>query len=274
MTGKTPNKRVHIKSSESFINEKNDSKKPELQEDLISDSDSDSDYKFNLTEKNKFRLLKNLKVQKEHGIFKLLVVEKHIVKYISKQTGYGEKLVKLKLMDSERNYIDAIIFNSVLNQVSLFKLENVNFIFMFFINYSNFYFYLKVYMIADIVLVLSKSKYEFTHEFTIVLRNDTKIELIEDDAMLEIHYTVSLLNELSNRAINSKINIYCLYVSGEMKTTQKNKQLLIINIKSVDGVIFQINFWEDLAHKYIDTFHKHVLMFITNLTLKSDTSKY
>jgi len=79
MSDKTPNKRGHIKSSESFISEKNDSKKPELEEDLISDSDSDSDYKFNLAETNKFRLLKNLRVQKEHGIFKLLVVEKQIL---------------------------------------------------------------------------------------------------------------------------------------------------------------------------------------------------
>jgi len=90
--------------------------------------------------------------------------------------------------------------------------------------------------------------------------------------MFEIHYTVSSISELSTKVINSKINVYCLFVSGEVKHTQKNKQLLIIHIKSLDGAIFQVNFWEDLAHKYDDTFHKHVLMFFTNLTLKSDTS--
>ena len=134
MTGKTPNKRVHIKSSESFINEKNDSKKPELQEDLISDSDSDSGSKANsnLIEKNEFKLLKNLKIQKEHGIFKLLVVEINIIKYINKKSSNNEKLVKLKLMDSARNYINAIIYNNVLTLASLFKLENVIFVFIFF----------------------------------------------------------------------------------------------------------------------------------------------
>jgi hypothetical protein len=129
-----PNKRGHIKSSESFVNEKNDSKKPELQEDLISDSDSDSGSKANsnLIEKNEFKLLKNLKIQKEHGIFKLLVVEINIIKYINKKSSNNEKLVKLKLMDSARNYINAIIYNNVLTLASLFKLENVIFVFIFF----------------------------------------------------------------------------------------------------------------------------------------------
>ena len=129
-----PIKRGHIKSSESFVNEKNDSKKPELQEDLISDSDSDSGSKANsnLIEKNEFKLLKNLKIQKEHGIFKLLVVEINIIKYINKKSSNNEKLVKLKLMDSARNYINAIIYNNVLTLASLFKLENVIFVFIFF----------------------------------------------------------------------------------------------------------------------------------------------
>ncbi len=134
MSDKNPNKRGHIKSSESFVNEKNDSKKPELQEDLISDSDSDSGSKANsnLIEKNEFKLLKNLKIQKEHGIFKLLVVEINIIKYINKKSSNNEKLVKLKLMDSARNYINAIIYNNVLTLASLFKLENVIFVFIFF----------------------------------------------------------------------------------------------------------------------------------------------
>ena len=139
MSDKNPNKRGHIKSSESFINEKKDSKKPELEKDLISDSDSDSNSNSSSAEKEKFTLLKDLKLQQKHAIFKVLVVEKQIINYINKKSGLHETLVKLKLMDSERNYINAIIYNNVINQIVI--LENVSlFVLIFHIKFNNYCF--------------------------------------------------------------------------------------------------------------------------------------